>query len=93
MPREPTPQEPTPRGRAEQGARRATENEEAVTKPDDEPKRLRSMVVPDALWEEAGQIAKAQGISRSELIRRGLMREIAWGKKRAMARAVRKAAK
>lgn len=49
-----------------------------MTKPGEEPMRLRSLAVPDGLWDEAGQIAEAQGISRSELARRGLMREIRW---------------
>ena len=64
-----------------------------MTKPGEEPMRLRSLAVPDGLWDEAGQIAEAQGISRSELIRRGMMREIAWGKKKAMAAAIRAASK
>lgn len=64
-----------------------------MTKPGKEPMKMRAVMIPDALWEEAGKMADAQGLSRSELVRRGVMREIVYGRKSAMAAKVREAAK
>ena len=39
---------------------------------------MRAVNIPDELWEEAQEIAVGMGVTRSELARRGLMREIRW---------------
>lgn len=46
--------------------------------------KMRAVSVPDPLWEEAVKLAQQEGISAAELVRRGLMREIAWIKMRRM---------
>ena len=53
---------------------------------------MRAVNIPDELWEEAQERAVGMGVTRSELARRGLMREIRWQRLR-QARAAILAAK
>ena len=49
--------------------------------------------MPDELWDEAQAEAEAQGLSRSELVRRGLIREMAYARMKRMRAAVKEAGK
>lgn len=53
--------------------------------------KMRAVSMPDELWAEAEEVAVSLGMSRAELVRRGLVREIAYGKARAMRQAMKRA--
>lgn len=51
--------------------------------------KMRAVSVADELWEDAKAAALELGLSRSELVRRGLVREIAYARMKAMRQRVK----